>query len=225
MVSFRKFAQFGLVAFAAFLCGASSTAFHSPASLKRAKFGPALASAQARQVADWVMNSADNRGLSFILVDKVEAKVFVFDPSGKIIGATPALLGLGIGDVIPATKGERIVAKLQPWERITPAGRFTADLGEDEDGQTLAWVDYDQSIALHPVMTANTSEHRLERLATPTAADNRISYGCINVPAVFFRNVVLKILKRSNAAVYVLPERMSLKAAFPHYREIPAANA
>lgn len=176
-------------------------------------------------MADWVVNSADNHAMPFAVVDKLDAKVFVFGPSGKIIGATPALLGLGIGDDVPPTKGERDIPHLHAWERITPAGRFTAFLDEDDLGQEVAWVDYDHNIALHPVMIANPGEHRLERLATPSTSDNRISYGCINVPKAFFQGVVMKILKTRHAVVYVLPEKKSLRSVFPHYYQAPSANA
>ena len=49
-------------------------------------------------MADWVVASADNGTLSFVIVDKKDAEVFVFDRQGHLLGAIPALLGLAIGD-------------------------------------------------------------------------------------------------------------------------------
>ena len=36
--------------------------------------------------------------------------------------------------------------------------------------------------------------------------DNRISFGCINVPLAFFENVVSRAFKDTTGVVYVLPE-------------------
>ena len=52
------------------------------------------------------------------------------------------------------------------------------------------WVDYDAAVSMHRVITSNPAERRLQRLASPTPKDNRISYGCINLPAAFFDKVL-----------------------------------
>jgi hypothetical protein len=67
---------------------------------------------------------------------------------------------------------------------------------------------------MHPVITSNAQERRAERLATPTSDDKRISYGCINVPAKFFRDVVGAAFKGTNGIVYVLPEIRSASQVF-----------
>ncbi|MDP2406166.1 MAG: hypothetical protein Q8M50_07915, partial [Hydrogenophaga sp.] len=67
-------------------------------SSRRAHFAQAKASTEARHVAHWVVDSGDNRNKPFVIVDKREAKVFVFDAQGKLSGASSALLGLAIGD-------------------------------------------------------------------------------------------------------------------------------
>jgi hypothetical protein len=51
-------------------------------------------------------------------------------------------------------------------------------------------------------------------LATPTPLDNRISYGCINVPAKFFQNVVRPVFTGTNGIVYVLPETKPASQVF-----------
>ena len=56
---------------------------------------------------------------------------------------------------------------------------------------------------LHRVVRGNVGDHRLQRLASPTSSDNRITYGCINVPATFFDSVVRPLLKQSNGMVYI----------------------
>jgi hypothetical protein len=61
--------------------------------LKRANFEREHKSRNAQHMADWVIDSGDNRGMPFAIVDKMDAKVFVFDSDGRLRGAAPALLG------------------------------------------------------------------------------------------------------------------------------------
>lgn len=185
------------------------------ASAAQARFLGEPASEAARRVADWVVASADNGPLPFLVVDKVEAKVFVFEAGGQLRGASPVLLGLATGDNSVPGIGERKLATITPEERTTPAGRFVAGLGEDLTGAEIVWVDYDAAVSMHRVVTGNKKEQRLQRLATPTPLDNRISYGCINVPLRFYDAVVHPTFATSSAIVYVLPERKALTEVFP----------
>jgi hypothetical protein len=87
------------------------------------------------------------------------------------------------------------------------------------------WVDYDDDIALHPVVTTHPEEQRLMRLASPSPLDNRISYGCINVAADFFQNVVMRTFGATDAVIYILPDSHPIQAFFPQYREGHGTNA
>ena len=186
--------------------------------IPRARFDRVVAPPDVRHVADWVVGSGDNHAMPFIIVDKQDARIFLFGKDGRIRGAETVLLGLTRGDDIRPTPGERVAAQLPPGERVTPAGRFVGTMGIDSDGKRILWVDYDDDIAMHPVMTANPQERRLERLATPSPSDNRISYGCINVPDTFFQNVVMRLFGSGNGVVYILPETRAIEAVIPHYR-------
>lgn len=185
--------------------------------VKRVNFNQEVASQDARQVADWVVDSGDNRGIPFMIVDKKEAKVFVFHADGLLRGAAPALLGLALGDDSVPGIGNRKLSTILPDERTTPAGRFVAALDRNLHGGEILWVDYDAAISLHPVITTNPKEQRAQRLASPSVLDNRISYGCINVPAEFFKNVVSAAFKGTNGIVYVLPETRSSRQVFASY--------
>ena len=57
-------------------------------------------------------------------------------------------------------------------------------------------------------------ERRLERLATPGTSDNRISYGCINVPLAFYETVVAPLFKGRTGIVYILPEEQPIDQLF-----------
>ena len=183
-----------------------------------ANFNHAQATPEAKRVADWVVASSDNRRMPFIVVDKTDARVFVFDASGTLKGAAPALLGSALGDDSTPGIGNRPLSAILPEERTTPAGRFIASLDRNLHGTPMLWVDYDTALSMHPVITSNPREQRAQRLATPTPLDNRISYGCINVPSLFFKAVVMPTFKGTFGVVYVLPEVRRLDEVFAGMR-------
>lgn len=190
--------------------------------LERADFGAQSASSEARSFADWVMASGDNHRLPFVVIDKVQARLFVFAPDGHLRGASAALLGLAHGDDSVPGVGDRPLAGIAPEERTTPAGRFVAALGANLGDKEVLWVDYANAISLHRVVTSRPKERRLQRLATPTPADNRISYGCINVPAKFYDSVVQPAFSGTDGIVYILPEVRTLGSVFMAYRSTAA---
>ena len=176
------------------------------------------ASAQARQLVRWVLQSGDNKGLPFAVIDKKNARVTVLTASGQARGSSPVLLGLARGDDSVPGIGERKMADIRPEERTTPAGRFLAEHGRNANGEDIVWIDYDAAVSMHRVRANNKAERRLERLTTPTPADNRISYGCVNVPAAFYERVIMKTFDVQNAVVYVLPDVKSLSTVFAALR-------
>ncbi|MDP1612432.1 MAG: hypothetical protein Q8M11_15375 [Sulfuritalea sp.] len=184
---------------------------------KHAGFEQEGASRDARAVAHWVVDSGDSQGMPFAIVDKKDAKVFIFDADGRLRGAAPALLGLAIGDDAVPDIGNRALSSILPAERTTPAGRFVASLDLNLKGKQILWVDYAGAVSMHPVVSANPAERRLQRMATPTPLDNRISYGCINVPAKFFDWVVRPAFTGTSGIVYVLPETRSAQTLFGFY--------
>jgi hypothetical protein len=196
----------------------------SPVSPGKADFRGEIASGMTQQIANWVVASYDNRALPFLIVDKIGAKVFVFDRAGRLTGAAPALLGLGRGDDTVPGIGQRKLATIKPVERTTPAGRFVAALGEDFD-QDILWIDYNISLSLHRVIIGNPADRRHARLASSTTADNRISYGCINVPATFYDNVVAPAFRGTVGIVYILPETKPLEAVFALRKATPPMGA
>lgn len=98
------------------------------------------------------------------------------------------------------------LADITPALRITPAGHFEAHLGKNLAGHSILWVDYETALSLHAVVTGKPAERRLERLASATILDNRISYGCINVPAEFYAQIIQPMFSGSGGMVYILPE-------------------
>lgn len=183
------------------------------AETRRPAFGAHQASADVRRLAGWIAASSDNRDMPFLLVDKREAKVFLFDARSRILAASPALLGTALGDDSAEGIGKRRLSAIPMVERTTPAGRFEAALGRDLE-QDVLWIDYGIALSLHRVITGSPGERRRERLASPTAGDNRISYGCINVPASFYDKSVSPAFAGTVGIVYILPETRALEAVF-----------
>ncbi|HEY8358613.1 MAG TPA: hypothetical protein VIL30_14240, partial [Ramlibacter sp.] len=171
-----------------------------------ADFGREPASAEARHIADWATHARDAGGLPFIVVDKRQARLFVFDGSGRLLGASSALLGSATGDASVPGIGDRKLSSIRPDERTTPAGRFVASIDRSLAGEEILWVDYDAAIALHRVIATQPAERRLQRLQGAVPADRRITYGCINVPVRFFEQVVAPAFRGTGGIVYVLPE-------------------
>lgn len=174
----------------------------------------AVAQADALLLAKAAIAAGDNRGENFAVVDKKMARVFVFDAGGRLNGDSPVLLGLARGDDSVPGIGERKMSDIRPDERTTPAGRFESEPGRNLQGEDIVWVDYDAAVSMHRVRATNKAERRLERLASPGVADNRISYGCINVPARFYDTHIRPMLGQRKGVVYVLPETVSMQARF-----------
>jgi len=181
---------------------------------RQADFGAEQASSDARQVANWVIDSHDNKQAAFVIVDKKAAKLYVFDQAARLRGATTVLLGAAHGDDTVAGIGQRPISEVRPEERTTPAGRFLAQRGHNGRGEDVVWVDYDAGVSMHRVLTTNAAEHRLARLASTAIPDKRISYGCINVPVAFFESQLGPVFATHKAMVYVLPEVKPLKHVF-----------
>ena len=175
---------------------------------------PARAQGELQSLVHWVRATGDNQGTSFAVIDKKGARVHVFDAAGREQGSAPILLGLARGDDSVPGIGERPMAQIRPEERTTPAGRFATEPGRNLQGEDIVWIDYDAAVSMHRVRATNPAERRLERLATPGVEDNRISYGCINVPAAFYDTLVKPTLGTRRGVVYVLPETRSLAAVF-----------
>lgn len=188
---------------------------------KRANFEGEAKSRDAQFVADWVVDSGNNQGMPFVIVDKIDAKVFVFNADGRLRGAAPCLLGLARGDDTVPDIGNRKLSDIRPDERTTPAGRFVASLGNNFHKKDVLWVDYHIALSMHRIIT---TKERLQRMATPTPLDNRISFGCINVPKEFYENVVSPTFTGTRGIVYILPETRSKNEIFASYYDVSSTT-
>ena len=166
----------------------------------------------AERVAAWIARSGDNHGHPYIIVDKPAARVFLFDAAGRQLRDGPVLIGRALGDEATPAIGRKSLAEIGPAEKTTPAGRFMARFGRAV-GKPVLWVDYATSVALHTIPPAN-KEHRRARMLSPQIDDNRITFGCINVPAAFYKAVGPRF-RKDGGYVYVLPDVKPLETVFP----------
>jgi hypothetical protein len=179
-----------------------------------ADFGKEQPSHDARTIADQIAALNDNGGSDFIIIDKKNARFYVFDGSSRLRASSTVLLGAAVGDDAAPDIGQRPFARIRLDEKTTPAGRFVAERGHETSGKDVVWVDYDAAVAIHRVLTANPDERRLQRLASDVATDKRISMGCINLPVPFYEAYVRPMFANHKHPVYILPDTKSIDEVF-----------
>jgi hypothetical protein len=186
----------------------------------RAQLGSEPAGRDVRRLADWVVVSRDNQAKSFVVLDKAGAKVFLFDPQGRLQAAAPAVLGAAHGDDTVPGIGDKPLKDITLEERTTPAGRFVASVGESSSrGEDVVWVDYDAAVSMHRIIKV---PERLQAIATPSPDDNRLSYGCINLPDAFYEQALRPAVDRTGVIVYILPESKPLEQTFASFHDVDA---
>ena len=63
-------------------------------------------------------------------------------------------------------------------------------------------------------LAAGDAGKRPERMATVTPLDDRVTYGCVNVPADFYDRWVMPTLGKTLGVISVLPENQPVKEHF-----------
>lgn len=186
-----------------------------------ADFRDVQASPDARLIADWSLAAGDHEGLPFIVVDKRSAKAYVFGADGGLVAWTPALIGMGAGDVFEPGVAEMNMYETKPTQRITPAGRFKAEEWRKPNGEWILWLDYSTQIAIHKLRKTQLalSQAREARLYSTDAGDNRVTYGCVNVPPDFYDGVITPMFNARGGIVYVLPDSQPVEQFFRTLRE------
>lgn len=176
---------------------------------------PAPVSQAAAELLSWIDQTGNHAGAPYVVVDKHQARVWVFDAQHRLLGASPALLGLTVGDREVADITRRDVTRLSKDARITPAGRFASEPGVNVQGEDVIWLDYAAGLALHRVRPGLAQDSRLQRLAAEVASAQRVSMGCVVLPVPFYDRVLRPVLGQGAGVVYVLPEHSPLPAWLP----------
>jgi len=167
------------------------------------------ASADVRITFQRIIATNDNRKLPFAIIDKKNAAMFVFDADGSPLSSEPVLLGISKCDTIDPKTLNAKLGDISSEKRVTPSGKYQAQIGRDLHGKELLWVKYDYAIAIHPVIDV-PGQQRVKRLQSQTAEDNRITWGCINASSSFYKTVISPVFKPKGGIVYVLPEEIAV---------------
>jgi uncharacterized protein YbcI len=145
-------------------------------------------------------------GKWFMVADKPNGMLHIFKEDGSHALSDPTLYGKDKGDVLDK------VSSLEGGPKVTPAGKFTMkESPADYAGKTSLILveskDHTGYIAIHAADVSTPSENRLGRLDTPTAEDNRVSYGCINTKHdTFIKKIKPNIASLDGGLIFVLPE-------------------
>ena len=200
-----------LLLFFVFFSGGYAVAEEIP---DNAFFALEEADSAVHEVADWIVNSGDNKSMPFVIVDKNQGKIYVFREEGVISAAAPALIGETIGDYSAPGVGDKKLCDINPYERTTPAGRFLGRRGLNSDGTEVIWIDFDTAIAIHAIPSSNPGKRQQQRLISPSYKDKRITLGCVNVSKDFYIKIITPLFSRQNAFVYILPETIPVQEFF-----------
>jgi len=168
------------------------------------------------ELAGWVVAAKDSHGYPFAVMDKATAQILVFGGDGRLRGAAPGLFGSAVGDHSAPGVAGLALREIPGRDRTTPAGRFVGGFGPSIDAGRVLWVDYDSAVSIHPTATGVPAERRVERLASPSPDDNRITHGCINVSPEFYEQVVRPTFERGGV-FYILPDKASIAETFPEF--------
>ena len=172
----------------------------------------------------------------FVLTDKPNARVFIFDANGKPILDKKVLVGKTMGDFY---KGKTDIVS----NRITPAGLFTLGLrnaargggeavtaGHYDFGKVFVLdkaIDGEYSITLfHSVWThEKDSKQRLAALQKEGAEDSRYSFGCINVDKESYGMLVSKYENQMDGAkMFVVPDNPDTTMDFINGKAVTAGD-
>lgn len=168
----------------------------------------------AFRVTRWVATSGDHARLPYIIIDKPSAAMFLYDAKDKLLAKAPVLLGIALGDEATPGIGSKNLSEIGPAEKTTPAGRFLAKFGVAAGWQKVLWVDYATSVAIHTIPTGNSKEKRRERMLSEAIDDNRVTFGCINVPKAAYAKIRQQFGKKGGY-VYIVPDSKPVEAVFP----------
>lgn len=159
--------------------------------------GEVVMTSAAKATLDQVMARGDNEGKPFVIADKRSGMLYTVNAGGQVVNTTPALFGKDKADE-RGTSG------------TTPAGRFNLSYSTDArlptgyrgSVQTFDTGPSGELFAIHRVLDL-PGQNRPGRLASATGKDNRITLGCINIPA----DVYDKHFDGDTGAVlYILPD-------------------
>ena len=173
---------------------------------QQADFTGADHSPFASLTANWIMATGAHRGRSFIVADKEGGKLYAFDGKGKLVGDSPALYGEAMKDKLTDAQMSKSMEQVTAEDKITPSGHWNLQLEQHPEYGPALRFGGGNGLGIHAVYLGTPSENRSQKLATPTAADNYVTYGCINVPEEFAADTLAPhFASEAGHALFILP--------------------
>ena len=186
-------------------------------------FDGVSASSNVRVMAQWILDTKDSDGQPFVVAEKVAGVIYVFSGDGVLVKKAPALFGATPGDIQTQEQRDLTIEQRRTTKaaQVTEAGRFPSVISNTGDayGDTAVFNPYKHTIsALHIPYLGRPAENRLGRMASPTAEDNRISLGCVNIPAEAMSAVASQF--KDGGIIYILPETEAGKQLYPGFANL-----
>lgn len=160
------------------------------------------------------MKNGEYHGKPFVVVDKKQAKLFVFDSGGRILADTSVLCGLAVGDLTTPGVGDLELSRIPPKDRTTAAGKFLLRSGMDMHGGKVLWIDFDSGFAIHTVPEGKANELRLRKLQSIHPKERRVTLGCINVTKEFYQTILSPLFDKASGYIFIIPETMPADSFF-----------
>lgn len=137
-------------------------------------------SPEVRQVAAWAIRTNDHRGLPFLVIDQVHARLFAFDGGGRLAGSTPILRN-------PVD------------DELTPAGRFVAESRRSARAGVIVWANE------HDTLSLDAAPPQQQRDRAPLAAGFHHRWGSsLHIAGDFYQRH-LHAFRHQASVAYVLP--------------------
>lgn len=128
------------------------------------------ASPEVRRIAHWTISTQDHAGLPFVVVDPGQARIFAFDPQGRLTGSAPVRMhadgmpaGRLVADPIASARSGAIV-----W---TKAGAQLAIGAREDDAAALSVAPAFWRGCLSTLRTQPSIAYVLPPIAAAIAAD------------------------------------------------------
>lgn len=151
---------------------------------------------------------------NYVIIDKKNCTAKVYSPDGKVLKSYEVGLGMDIGDKRAGGYNGAWASNLRKY---TTPGEFTLGGQTSDDnikyGKNLFVIEGDnvakdskesQVTAIHQVPTTRLEE-RNKLFNNNSLADNRMSYGCINLLKEDIEDMQ-KYIKGNGSKLYILPE-------------------
>jgi len=156
---------------------------------------------------------AARMGSGYVIVDKPTATMFVIGKDKKLIGSFPVLLGKTKGEAPNRANPDSDIAG--PYA-TTPAGKYKIGRNSVPQNWSLMYkgrifnIIGTSGLAIHMTYPGEYKK-RMRALNTPTAKDNRQSWGCINVSKQMFDKYLANQNNiTENSTLFITPDDENL---------------